>query len=355
MRLVFSALLLVSCISLTGQKKVLIEKFTNFSCGTCPNGTLLLQELEAENPDVIWVLHHKPVGWTDNELENDQSVTLWNDLNGPGNPTAMFNRVPKGNGLVSTMSSWRTELEKQLTTPYYAQIAITEVLFNQENRLLEFDVAISFDDIPASKDFAISAFVIEDQVESMEQHSYFNNVPGHPLEGKGDIIWNYKHSNAVRAILDEPWGSNTVIPTEPVLGETYLSSYSYQIPASYDVNNMKLVALISNKDDLSILNREVYNSTQVVLSEIGITSAEELANTVDIVISPNPAGQFVNFSLSELPQSISIYNSEGRAIVTSVPADLHHRIAVSSLAPGTYLVKLQFSDKLQVRKLSIVR
>ena len=118
---------------------------------------------------------------------------------------------------------------------------------------------------------------------------------------------------------------------------------------------MKLVALISNKDDLSILNREVYNSTQVVLSEIGITSAVELANTVDIVISPNPAGQFVNFSLSELPQSISICNSEGRALVTSVPADLHHRIAVSSLAPGTYLVKLQFSDKLQVRKLSIVR
>lgn len=89
----FSLLTIGLSHSTDAQKNVLFEKFTNAYCGVCPDATLDLMEIVENNPDVIWISHHKPVTWTDNPLTNERSIAIWDDLNVSGVPQGMVDRT----------------------------------------------------------------------------------------------------------------------------------------------------------------------------------------------------------------------------------------------------------------------
>jgi len=353
-------LFLLSLISLffacpySAQKKVLIEKFTNFACGHCPEGTLLLEEISADHPDVIWVLHHKPVGWIENELTNEQSAVLWDDLNAPGHPTAMFNRQAVSSKLTSVMSQWKIRVENQLELPYYAQVEVSNVVFQHDTRLLEFDVDIIFDELPNTDRFAISALIIEDNVTSIHQHSYYNEVAGHPLEGRGEKIFDYKHRNAVRTILDAPWGTNQAIPPSPVVGETYTMSYSYVIPETYLLDNMKIVAFVSNQDNDDVLRRTIFNTTEVELLDFGISKTQEI-ETITMSLSPNPTSDHVQLSFSDLPKAVKLYNLSGRLLATETNLQQLMTLDLTGFETGIYLIQAEIAGEKVVKKLVVSR
>ena len=201
--------------SLPAQKRVIVEKFTSAFCGSCPNAAIMIQQFQEDYPGTIWVSHHKPTWWTDYKLQNDQSDALWEELNVIGTPRGMVDRTPVNNQLVVSSGSWQTQLVQQLEEPHYADLEVNNVSYDLESRTFEFDIQVDFEQAPPAGNLHLSAIILEDSVTGTEQHNYFNEVEGHPLEGLGDIIWNYHHRNVARAILDGPWGTANVFPESP--------------------------------------------------------------------------------------------------------------------------------------------
>jgi len=340
----------------SAQKKVVIEKFTNFSCGACAGAAYVIKDIQEEQPDLIWISHHKPVDWIDNELNNDDSAAIWWDLDGPGNPTAMIDRTSGSSGLIATSPRWATRIEEQLQKKPLAQINVNDVDFDADTRTFTFDLEVIFDEAPASDRFSISAIMVEDRVRSMHQHSYFNTVAGHPLEGRGDIIYDYEHRNVVRAILDNPWGSNTVIPPNPEIAKSYEMSYSYQVPDTYQLDKMKIVGLISLHDEDDMRNRPVLNATEIDLNELGF----QLSNVVEaeagsiVSISPNPSASVINVEFHRLPRSIELLDIDGKTIIhRNNFAGNKMAIDVTELRAGNYIFLSHYENETRAQKIQI--
>lgn len=355
MRYIIIALLLMS-LSVDAQKKVVIEKFTNTSCGTCPNASLVLQDIVSRYDDVIWVSHYKNNGWFDNPLTNDQTAQLWDDISVPGNPLGMIDRIPVDNFLLLTSSRWEDRIQEQLNETVLADVIIDDVDYDKENRTISFSTGVTFlQDMP-SGDYRISAMIVEDGVTGQAQNSYYNDVAGHPLEGMGNPIWNYEHHNVVRAILDDTWGTDNVVPSEPVVSETYIQSYSYIVPEEYKPAQIKIVCMVTRHDESDVLNRRVYNADEVSLSdiELQLTGQADIVDDKSIVIFPNPANRMIYVDSDGTPTSYTIIDIQGREI-SNGSINSQREIDISHLDNGIYTLMLNFSNNISVAKLTIAK
>jgi len=158
---------------------------------------------------------------------------------------------------------------------------------------------------------------VQDSVWGHKQHSYYNNVAGHPLEGLGDIIWAYPHRNVVRAILDKPWGNTDIIPENPQVGTIYSHDFSYQFPEGHKPENSFILVMISDHNENSIQDRLVLDANKTKLKdlELSFTSSNtdhQLLN--EVKISPNPSSDFINIELPIQSNFIKVISSEGALI-----------------------------------------
>jgi len=348
---------LVFIVSLLGQKNVLIEKFTNIYCGSCPNAHLIIHDYLDQYPNAIWVNHHKPIDFDFNPLVNEQSVTLWEDFNVAGVPTAMIDRVASGNSVARGSSSWGGLIESQNQKEAIANIEIKNVTFDLESRTFDFDVNATFSQIPASGDYRLSVMMVEDGVKK-KQHSYYNDVAGHPLEGRGDIIWDYAHTNVVRTILDDAWGSDDVIPAIPEVGESYSKGYSYTVPDEYKAYKFLIVAMVSKYGQNDITDAEVLNAAQVDTRELDlILSANKEVRKEEMILAlnPNPSSDRLNVQFATTPQSITIISESGQQIDTFQPNTSELNLDIRAYQAGGYYLIVLIDGKQYAETFVIIR
>ena len=352
--LIFSILLLQSAFA---QKRVIIEKFTSAFCGSCPNGALVIKDLQAQYPGTIWVNHHKPTWWTDYQLQNEQSDILWDELSVPGTPSAMVDRTPVGNALIVFQNNWENLVAAQSNAEYFANLSVENVTFDLENRTFHFDLSANFESLPPAGDFRLTAMILEDSVTGTEQHSYYNDVPGHPLEGLGDIMWDYSHQNVTRAILDDAWGTADVIPSTPELGMTYSQNFSYMVPEAYNPEQIKVVGLLAYHDENNFNNRQVLNATEAKMSDFGLilTSTNEIETFAsNIRLSPNPTSDWLNLSLDFTPDQIFILNAQGQVVKQIASENYQAPINISQLEQGIYFLQLKIEGKSVHKKFMVI-
>lgn len=358
MKLYFTILLnFLFVLSLSAQKRVLIEKFTSAFCGSCPNASLEIQYMQEAHPELIWVNHHKPTWWTDYKLENEQSGVLWNDLSVPGTPRAVVDRTPIGAQLTYSLGSWSNMVNQQLAQPAYANLELSDITYDLDSRTFDFKVNVNFESLPSDGELRISAMIVEDSVTGTEQHSYFNNSPGHPLEGLGDIIWDYTHRNVTRAILNEPWGTPNSLPDNRVVGEIYSYDFTYTVPEAYNPEQIKVIATVSRHDENDLGNRQVLNALEVKMNEQGLvlTNAEEVFwQGQQISIHPNPAKDFFNLNLSFIPDQLDIFNHNGQLLYRYTELS-KQQIDVSQLNTGLYFIRIYVDGNSTSRKLAIIK
>ena len=356
----FVVALCIFSLSSFAQKRVLIEKFTSAFCGSCPNASIVIDELRAEY-DLIWVNHHKLTTWTDYQLDNDQSPVLWDDSQTPGTPTAMVDRVPLNNALATTLSSWETRVLQRIDEPAYADISIDEGAIEPNSRLLQFTVSISFDELPTNAaSYRLSAMMVEDSIvgygQGYDQSNYFNEVEGHPLQGLGQPIVGYVHNNVVRAILDEAWGNADIIPANPEVGTTYSHTFSYTVPEQYHWENMRAVIVLAQHDTDDVRNRQVLNANERQLSDFVATIVVDPANeTLPLEFAPNPANDFIQIDYHQLPSQGAIYNAQGQLVESINVNDTRVIHPIHHLDQGTYLLRFLVGDQWYAKKLLIVR
>ncbi len=330
------------------QKQVLFEKFTNAYCGVCPDATLQLKDLVAEYPDLIWISHHKPVSWTDNPLTNEQSIAIWDDLNISGVPKGMVDRTFSGSNITLSRSLWEQRVLEQSDNDALFNIEIKDVSYEPNStRELAFEVEAEALLENIEGPFRLTVFIVEDEVTGTEQHSYWNDVAGHPLEGMGDVIWSYSHSNVVRSILNNHWGESDIVPNNPTVGTTYNKSYSYLVPEAYDAEQIQIVAKISYFDEENNYPGQVLNASKTVLSDLDIkltNSKTEFLSETTLTISPNPTTDFARLSYTELPSAIKLINNTGKVLKEIRPNALETTLDLSNLPKGSYYLMSNIND-----------
>lgn len=326
----------------SAQKRVLVEKFTNAYCGACPNGTIILEGFQEEYPSIILVKHHKTVSWSDNPLPNPASAVLRSDVRVWGQPTAMVDRKADGDEMVFSSSRWEDKIKGQLDAPHFVNLNFLQGSFDESTRSLEFEIEMNFDELPAAQDLRLSVLVVEDAVWGVEQHNYSNDVPGHPLEGKGDIIWAYEHNDVTRMILDEPWGTAAAFPDQLETGTPYLQSYSYTVPEDYAIRNMKVVAVVAQHDEADVYNRTVLNANEFLLKdELDLLSSAESISKTTFSITPNPAQDKINLVFDALPQALLLFDSNGQKISEIAKPSQKMNLNVSELKAGSYIIMVE--------------
>ncbi len=351
-------LLVILCISsftLFGQKKVLFEKYTNAFCGVCPDATILIDEIVRNNPDVIWISHHKPIGFMEHPLNNDASDAIWDELGINGVPTGLVDRKVYDGNITLSRTHWEEKIQEQLEKPDLFQIEVSQIQYDASLRALSFDVGINPLVADLTGPFRVTAYIIEDSI-IRAQSSYFNDTAGHPLEGRGDLINDYEHRNVVRTILEDHWGTSNVVPDQPELGTMYTHSYSYTMDQEINPENVHIVSMISSFDEANHYPGEVHTASRIKLNELGI----KLTHTFDlekleISLSPNPSKDFINLQFENIPDQISICSLEGVFIKTMRPSAKNVQLDVSAFKPGVYLLSAKEKDKLGIQKFNVVR
>jgi len=329
------------------QKRAVIEKFTNSHCGVCPDATIKIEALMEKYPNTIWLMHHKP--FTNNPMNNDESLALWDELNVPGVPMAMVDRVAHNGSLVSGSSNWDNYLSVQDSEPAQAYVELSNVVFDETSRDLTFDINATFETLTKEGPYRISAVMVEDTVRGEPQDSYYSDVPGHPLEGLGDEIWGYAHKNVVRNILDSPWGTEGVIPDVPVIGETYTHSYTYNVSEDFRSDRFVVVALLTQHVNNDYANRHILNADKVEIRSLTATVDIE---SVTVEIAPNPAQNFIEIKVEEQVDRINIYGFQGQLMQTVAAPALVNRIDISAYPSGQYLIRLSKNESVAERSFS---
>jgi hypothetical protein len=113
-------------------------------------------------------------------------------------------------------------------------------------------------------------------------------------------------------------------------------------------NSLSLSAirkLVFNNNSLQITNISG-NSTDFLLSDVrkiffsNTSSSENIIVNEKLVIYPNPATSELNIIVNDpVPNSIEIYNFQGRKIKTEIVNDDLERIDINDLQSGIYLIK----------------
>jgi hypothetical protein len=342
---------MVSAVS--GQRAILFEKFTNAYCGSCAGATEVLKELQVLYPEMIWVSHHSNPGWTDRDLSNPQSDIIQEDLEVYGNPLGMINRTPIDGNLISTPSTWQGLMSTIQSQQSPIQILTEFVAFEDQLRELQIRIGVQvLEQLPAG-DYNISIMVVEDKVRGLEQHSYFNDVPGHPLEGRGDIIWDYAHSNVVREVHDGAWGTAGLFSQEPEQGSSVSKDYSITISEDYKLENLSIVAIVANHN-LDAGNIGVVDAHKFTFQDLSIVSSteSEIAD-IDVSIHPNPTSGQLWITSEETINTVEIINSIGQSVIDISKEGNIDYVDVSQLETGIYRCVLMNDEGATVKSLII--
>jgi len=184
------------------------------------------------------------------------------DFAGSSAPLASFDRVLfDGTNYVAVASAtWSDRLATQLAEPGYAHITINGY---HEFQNLVLVISAEFETLPEPGDIRLSVFAVEDVVvgtgSGYDQANYDNNNSNSPLFGMGHPIVGYEHLNVTRAVISDQWGTPDIIPETPEIGVSYTHQFVYTLPSDFDMQDMRIVAVLHYYDEDDMSKRHIIN------------------------------------------------------------------------------------------------
>jgi thiol-disulfide isomerase/thioredoxin len=218
----------VTAVESTHTTKVLVEDYTGTWCGYCPRLAYKIDQLAANNANVIPVAVHN-----DNPFYFSQVSSMESEFGVNGYPTGKINRTITWNEsdyqVLSNTDGFRS-----------CGLAINSSL---SGSTLSIKAKVHYD-IDAGEEHKLVVYVLENGL-LYDQENYMNNDSSSPWYGAGNPIPNFEHEHVARAVLTDVFGDQ--IPAgQTVLGSTYSKDFIYTIPAAYSAANLELVAFVVN-------------------------------------------------------------------------------------------------------------
>lgn len=306
------------------KKMILLEQFTTERCGNCPAGTDYMKSIINSRDDVVWVCHHAGYYTDQYTMPISEDLTVFFNSASTYAPAAMLDRQRLDEsepGPVMGVSKITTALLDQLSEkPAYVAINIGGN-FNETSKEISLTVSGEFVDNAPNSKYRLNVFLLEDGIISTSQSG------SNP----------YTHNNLIRYNFSLNLGDDLGI-TEGTAGATFSKNYTTIIDNSWNVENLKIVAFITNWNLINVNKREVLNASKKNISDLSKNSLQLISND-NIKVFPNPANSILTIE-SERNSDISIFNMLGQEIITITNSEQYQKIDVSNIENGTYIVKI---------------
>ncbi len=189
----------------------------------------------------------------------------------------------------------------------------------------------------------------------VDQGKYFINlyILENGIVGAQSGGTNYTYNNVVRAMLDGLNGDSTLIPLNPVVNTNYTKSYTYTIPASWNLNRLSLIGMVFLKNDTSYYN--ALNVIKYTYDHTGISQYSSEDNDFATVY-PNPFASELNVQFNEkfAYATLSLMTIDGKVIANELlngSTDASYNYNWSFLPSGIYFVKIVSDEKTIVKKI----
>jgi hypothetical protein len=285
------------------QRLVLVEKFTNTSCGPCRIPNRVMDTLAANHPDVFVAVRYH-VSWPS---AYDPFYLFNPSENGVRTGYYHVNAVPhcQIDGVVDAISYWSTILARSnIDSPMRITLNGT---FSDDARIGTINVSATALEQIAAEGLFLRIVVME-----------------------SDIHWNapnglQEHNQVMRYML--PYSTGTYFEIEN--GETFSISEDFQCPLPIVPDNCEIVAWVQSDQ-----TREVLQAARITVAELeapsSINEIEVPANFSLQQNYPNPfnPSTAINYSIDkESHYELAVYNLLGHKV-----AELENGV----LSPGTY-------------------
>lgn len=303
----------IAAINSTFERTVLIEEFTTERCSNCPAAAKNLKTMyntlsDNEKKHTAIVCHHSGF-YTDRFTKPCDESYLY--FYGPSGrtfaPAFMFDRVKQSERALPVIGPQSSSGLKS----YYAQQRTKEAFYSidvkgrldRSARTVELDI----NGKAAAQIFAdprITVYITEDDVPAISQNN-----------GGAD----YRHNHLIRT-YNSTWG------VRPKWSDSFNYTYSARLeyPEECNVDNMEIVAVISNYDPDDCNNCEVGNSFKVRLNELKDNGVESISGEKGVRFYV--AGRRIVATAA--CESVEVYDLGGCRHVNE------------NLAAGTYIVRI---------------
>lgn len=224
-------------------RKVLVEEFTGQNCPNCPAGKGRIDEALKGLDNVVVVAHH--TGFGSDDYTASGSTMLHFFYNDPGGstyaPAMMIDRVAGNPGPVGTIGdpdAIRTRVLERQRRP--SEVALTLMRnYDSETRRLKIQADMRHvDGMDVGANPVVSILLIENGIIGLQRPNYSD----------------YRHDAVNRLFVTAPLGD----PVELSVAESTSAVYEAAVDGDWNVDNMEIVAFVSNYDSKNCNDCVVY-------------------------------------------------------------------------------------------------
>lgn len=296
------------------NRVALFEESSGTWCQFCPPASTVVNSIDNLSNAAVAVFHHSDI-YSTTEGEDYYNPYFGGSIFTPG---AMINMGEYGNYSINSYTTeWYGEMSSRNNAISPIELLINPT-FNSSSRLLNVDLTSTFK-LVENGDYYLNVYIVEDGIVGTQVNAT------NP----------YTHNHVVRKMLGGSSGTSGIIPLTPTLNTPYTNSYSFVIPASWNVNNLSLIGLIYSKNGNNKYTQNAINY-----------SFSQLLSTTDFSVSPNPAEDtlIVDDLYFEEGNTLSIYNANGQLVLNENLNSKKVELTISNFPSGIYLIKVKTSE-----------
>lgn len=222
--------------------RVLLEEYTGFRCGNCPQASEIAHALEKKYPGKVILLsihaggYAKPTVAHPYDFRNaiGDELDAFFGMSNAGNPSGMVNRIGFTTKThILREAQWETAIQNALAKENSIDLNL-QTSFNSVTNQIFVQADIKYFK-PGTSNHNLCIYIVEDSIVQYQRDDRLN-----PPD-----VENYVHNNVLRAGITSTWGiqlSQTNIPA----GATFSKEFTYTIPQGKDwrTSKLKIIAFI---------------------------------------------------------------------------------------------------------------
>lgn len=349
----------VSAVTTTPQRRVVIEEGTGTWCGWCPRGFYWMSYMHETYPETfIGIAMHNGDPMTNAAYNSASGFNAY--------PQAHVNRKSKN---ISVGANFEDEYLAAINDVVPFDVQVTATYEEDEPDRLNIHARFEFVTELEGINYRIGGVVVEDGVtgtgNGYNQVNFYSFQSANlPLSGFG-YDWQalpnpvpasqMVYPDVARSLLGPYGGLAASIPSNVTVGQVVEREFTYFVPAGSNVEEMRVVVWAINHATGEIINAGVGRAMSPVRTK------EVLANDL-LKVFPNPFQDQLHLEL-KLEQAaevqVQLFNALGQLVGTQTYGTLmgHQTLNYSApaLANGLYTVVLKTGDQVSTQRVVLQR
>ena len=294
-------------VSTTSENKnVVLEEFTGIYCGYCPDGHVVANGIQDNNPGDVMLINIHTGGYAtpqggDPDFQTSFGASLATAANVSGYPTGSINRV----GSAMSRSDWASSTTAVLNQSSPVNIW-SEAIIDMGSGLLTVNVEIYYTGTQSVSTNKLNVAVLQNNVEGPQSGGSTYNPTAILSNG------NYNHQHMLRHLMTGQWGDDI---TNVSQGTYETRSYNWTLPSDIngidlDPTNLEVVVFIA-EDQQNIITGDYSNTSIVFPYTTDAYYSDANCSNVVCGTDASPEITFKNYGNAPLTSLDIVYSING--------------------------------------------